>query len=471
MSIASNTINSLVQSSGKIDPTLKDALVQIASELDRISTAVDPEPTISRRTRTTNFDAPPDVSVFTYSLTTRNVILSWESPSTDILLYEVRLGSTWATATRLFVTGNLSATLDPIAVGTTTYLIKAINSNGIYSITEDSVSVIIPALGSISITSQMIDNNVLLYWTEPVSTFVIDYYDVEKDGVSLGIITGTFKAIWEMAGGIYTYSVTPYDIAGNQGPTSDLVLTVVDPPDYVLIDELLDDTLAGTKVSCIKENDYLLADVNITETFEGHFTSRGWASPQAQIDAGYPLHIQPSLLTGTYLKVLDSGSISTNVIINYSYSFEILVGSFNIGFSTRVSDDNVSWSAAQTGGNIFVASVRYIEVTVTFTAADDNDLIKFWNLQANLSQKEMLDSGQVSAISSDANGTVVTFNKSFNDINSITVSTKTTTEQFTVVYRFTDIPNPTQFSVFVYDTSGIRVSKTVDWKARGIAIG
>ena len=45
----------------------------------------------------------------------------------------------WESAFKLLITGNLSAILDPIAVGTHTYLIKSISSSGVRSI--DALSI------------------------------------------------------------------------------------------------------------------------------------------------------------------------------------------------------------------------------------------------------------------------------------------------------------------------------------------
>jgi hypothetical protein len=91
-----------------------------------------------------------------------------------------------------------------------------------------------------------------------------------------------------------------------------------------------------------------------------------------------------------------------------------------------------------------------------------------FNLQTRLDVKEITDSGEVQANASDTNGTPVTFNKTFRDVRAITVSLKNPTSNYIVTFDFQDVPNPTGFRVYVWNTSGTRVSATVNWIVRGV---
>jgi hypothetical protein len=102
------------------------------------------------------------------------------------------------------------------------------------------------------------------------------------------------------------------------------------------------------------------------------------------------------------------------------------------------------------------------------TGSLNHGLIRLTNFTISLNVKREVDSGDVNALSSDSGGTQVNFNKDFKDIDSITCTVDSVTEPFIVIYDFTDIPNPTGFKVYVFDTTGNRVSKLVSWKARGI---
>lgn len=94
-------------------------------------------------------------------------------------------------------------------------------------------------------------------------------------------------------------------------------------------------------------------------------------------------------------------------------------------------------------------------------------LIELSNLTIRLDVKRENDGGAVNAVSTDVSGTPVFFNKPFKDVESITVSVKETTRYF-AMYDFVDIPNPTNFKVYVFDNNGVRASKVVTWAARGI---
>jgi hypothetical protein len=61
----------------------------------------------------------------------------------------------------------------------------------------------------------------------------------------------------------------------------------------------------------------------------------------------------------------------------------------------------------------------------------------------------------------------VDFNETFIDIQSIKVSGEGTSPLI-VNYAFEDIPNPTHFHIYVYDTSGNYVdNQYVSWDAKG----
>lgn len=94
-------------------------------------------------------------------------------------------------------------------------------------------------------------------------------------------------------------------------------------------------------------------------------------------------------------------------------------------------------------------------------------LIEYYNLTVRLDVKKAVDSGVVVAVSTDVSGTPVLFNKAFKDVDSV-VATVQEVANFQVVVDFVDVPNPTGFSVYVFNAAGTRVTKTVYWVARGI---
>jgi hypothetical protein len=101
-------------------------------------------------------------------------------------------------------------------------------------------------------------------------------------------------------------------------------------------------------------------------------------------------------------------------------------------------------------------------------STDRYSLTRFLNLTFRFDVKRIVDSGQVSALETDATGTIVYFNRIFKDIDSITASVRETTD-FNVVIDFLDVPNPVSFKVYVFNSTGVRASKTVFWIARGVS--
>ena len=110
-------------------------------------------------------------------------------------------------------------------------------------------------------------------------------------------------------------------------------------------------------------------------------------------------------------------------------------------------------------------------ITVNFASTNATALALFSNLSITLDVKRILDSGSIVANASDVDGTIVYFNRTFKDIDSITATPGSSgaLEPLKIVVNFVDIANPTFFHVFVFDETGNRRTYTIAWKARGVA--
>lgn len=469
MSQISTIINNLVQNARKYDPQLATTLIDMLNEIDRIATIVDPAPVVQSKATTdtgTPVGGPGNVINFDYTFTGTNLILTWEAPSDGIFLYELRLGSSWSSATRLLTTATLQAVLDPILEGTTRYLIKAIDASGVNSLTAVVVDVVVPAVGAVVVSSVEINNAVILTWTAPTSVFNISHSLITRDGFQIAVVTGRFFSIQEASAGSFTYGVQPVDIAGNEGPRTELTLTVAGPTDFEIQDSL-SSNFSGTKTNAKVDEDALVVCVDIVKNYQNHFIDNAWATPAAQVAAGYERWIHPSKPTATYKEVFNFGSIFQNVIVNISYNFDIIVGSFTFGLSTRVSDDNVSWSSPVTSSSFFVMSARYVEVTFTFTGNNDKALLRFHDFLVTLAVKREVDGGNAEVFAADVAGTVIAFDKPFKFVESITLTPLSTAQQ-TAVYDFAGGIDPPDFLALLFDDSLNRIDGVVSWKARGV---
>jgi hypothetical protein len=422
-----------------------------------------------------NEPVPDSVTTFTYTLTELVVRLNWTiDPSSNARMFEIRSGNgAWDAAPFVVRTPSFQADLNPIAVGTSYYQIKTLNSENEYSVASTTVAVVVPSVNPpSSFIPTVIDNNVLLSWTQGSPIFKTDHYNIYKDGVLIGTTTGNFVVRFETISGIYEYGVEQVDIAGNVSSRTLANANVNQPPDFELFSDMIS-ALGGTKTNVLLQTGpNLLCCVNLTETWEDHFlvgahAGKPWADPNEQVTNNYPIYIEPAKTTGSYVETVDYGAIINNVIVNISYTFEVVSGSFGITVGMEVSDDNITYTAITTGDSQFFASVRYLRLTITFVPADDKSLGIFSNLHIVLDVKREVDSNTVTANAGDIGGTTVTFGKAFKDVDSITTTAKTT-EPIEVVVDFTDVPNPTTFKVYAFNSLGQRVTIDVYWKARGV---
>ena len=448
------------------DPRLWQALHAFSDQLESLIIEIEP---IIRQSQLPGggiaaVEAPTALQINSAGATLR---LDW-GHVVGAVQYEVRKGTAWDTAFFQFRTVNLSANIDPIPIGNHTYLIKSMNAAGAYSIAATAGSIQINGPAAPAVTSSVIDNNVLLLWVTPPSFFTIKHYIIKKAGTQVGIATGTFITFFETLAGTYQYSVTAVDVAGNVGLETTVGVLVNQPPDFALQDRRTS-ALLGTKV-----NTWLIAGPKLfcswlATSWQNHFVPRGWDQPSDQVTAGYPIYIQPSEINGSYEEVIDYGTTISNVIVNVSYNvFQITSSNVNILVKMATSTNGVAYSAFTTGSSQFFSSFRYLKLRIEFTGEDDKALCEFYNLIISIDVKRENDGGEVNALATDVNGTLVYFNKPFKDIESITTTTKSTTEPFYSIFVFTDVPNPTNFAVFCFDSSGNRVTRLVDWKVRGI---
>ncbi len=441
-------------------------LAELASEVDAIA---NPLPVSTLVDAVGTAITPADVTTYSYS-GGKNLIIEWINPDpSNIQYFDLRQGADYATADKILKTASTRVVLEPITVGTTAYTLKSVNSSGTESDNALAISVSVTAPTAITLTPSVIDNNVLLYWTASTGFFDIDYYKVERGITEIGRITGTFTTTFESAAGTYTYKVTPYDIYGNAGLSTTTSVLVAEPPDYELEDELFDTNLDGTRTKVAVDGDKLLAPI-VAETWTQHYTTNSKANIQGFIDGSFTSWIEPADVAGgaTYVKTFDFGSVVTDMLVTADYSYELLIAANNVivGTQIQVSDDNITYTAASVGTSYFAASVRYVKVTLTFTASNNRSLVRLFNLRGVLETKRTTDSGTISAQSGDSGGTTVSFNKTFKDITSINATVNHTVER-RIIIDFTDAPNPTSFKVLVFDTAGSRATNNIYWIARG----
>lgn len=354
---------------------------------------------------------------------------------------------------------------------------KTFNITSIDILGNRSITVALPITiveGTIdSISAEVVDNNVLLRWAYTEGTLPVDYFRISKGltyatAVEIGTRKGTFTPTFEQLGGVYTYWITPIDTAGNEGVYKSVTATVNEPPDYVLNANWDSDwSGANTNIEIVGDLGYL--PVNLTETYQTHFTSRSWTTPQAQITAGYPLWLSPTNTVATYSQTFDYGALlpATSITITNPIVTTYGSGTYTMSWSVQTSTDNSTWTTNGTDiTKAYVVNIRYFRIIYTFTVSNAATLLSVGNFNLTLNTKIRNDAGSGTSLSTDATGTYVPFNVDFIDIASITTAPNTT-QPIYVVYDFLDVPNPTGFRVLAYDAQGHRITAPFSWSARG----
>lgn len=422
---------------------------------------------------TITFSAPvaPTGSV---SIRSDSAIVSWSSsPSTtDIPIdrYELRYGGTsFADATVIgsFYTTNYTEIVNYL--GNRTYRIAAIDVNqNVGDILNLTTNIQIPS--AVSISPTVVDNNILLKWSNSTGSLSIASYKVLKGDVYasatvVGTLSSNFSALFESKGGMYKYWVVALDTAGNIGVEASVTANVSQPPDYVL-NTSVDSVFGGTKTNAILEFGNLLMPISTTETFSGHFTAYSRSSPQDQIAAGHPVYAEPVSSTGSYTETIDYGTILPSTIVTVTPTYTIIAGAPNIVCKIEVSPDNATWTVFNNTFTALAVNLRYARITLSVATASGDDIASISALNIKLSSKLSNDAGSGVANASDVGGTQVNFKFAFVDVESLSVTPKGTT--FVIaVYDFVDAPYPTGFKVLLFDKNGNRLSGDFSWAAKG----
>lgn len=411
-----------------------------------------------------------------YSLSGELETLTWARPSSAVAIdyYEIRVGASFGASTRLDSTKATSYQRRVDYGGARTYWVVAVDTAGGRS-APGSAGVTIASPGPVvSSRQEVVDNNVLLFWSKPTSgSLPINRYEVRK-GVSwaAGAVVGsnadsTFTTVFEQQAGDYTYWINAYDSAGNAGTPVGIAAKVSQPPDYVLR-VAVDFAFAGAKTNMYVENGKLLGPVDTSETWATHFTSRGWTTIQNQIDAGYPLYINPSVASGTYQEDFDYGTVLTATTVTATLGSTVIAGSVTVAcqiyYKVNVGD---AWTAVGAGlTSVLISSFRYIRVTWTFTTTVGNNLIEVSSFNLKLANKLKTDSGSF-VITNATAGVFVPFGVAFVDADTPLCQPAGTTALVPIV-DFSDVPNPTGFTVYLHNpATGVKVTGSGSWTARG----
>lgn len=398
------------------------------------------------------------------SLTAATVTLSWADaiPTFGLDSYELTYNGS-----SLTVRAN-TVTVPANWIGNRNFSITTVDNFGfksealVYPVTK-----LIPA-SAINFRAQVIDNNVLLYWTVPSKTSLPIAHSLLKKGASwdtaevIGTKDGEFTTVFELSGGEFTYWVSIIDTDGYESIPVQLTTAVTQPPDFLFLGEL-NSTFEATRVNAIKDSGTLVLPVNLTESFDGHFSSRGWASPDAQVSAGFPIFLQPGLGSGSYEEVFDFGTVVGSCSVTTTLAGVDVSGTTSKFITVSISDDLIDWTGYPGYTQIFATNFRYVRVKFEVAQNVVGDLYRLDQMTVRLDSKILKDSGTVSALASDVGGTPVNFNFEVLDVSSINTTVNATTSRI-VVYDFLDSTKTGTYSI-------VSNVATISATAHGMKVG
>lgn len=462
--VSSNLVNHLTDNFARVQPLSAGSYTWRIKARDQLRIFSENEATVSL---TVTVPDAPSVSV---AVTTTDYVLSWPAPASMFAIddYEIRTGSISGP-----VIGTTKATTfqNPIMFsGSVDFFVTARDIAGNTS-TASNATLTIIAPSAPTVTAQVIDNNVLLFWSDAKQTLPIATYEIRcgatfAGATVIGTKSGQFTSLFETVAGLFTYWVVGIDTAGNPGTPTLVAATVRQPPDYVL-KASYDSTFSGTLNNAVMDEGVVILPINTAETFEDHFVNHSWATPQYQIDAGYPIYIEPSLSGGYYEETIDYGTALASTRITVSLVTTVMDGMPVVTLTISVKlNSGDAWTDYAGVSEVYATNFRYIKVKIEVASSGGDDLLHIDALNTKLDVKLTSDGGTATCNASDAGGTVVNFNVPFIDVDAITTTALSTTP-VTANYDFVDMPNPTSFKILLFNSAGTRVSGPASWGAKG----
>lgn len=403
-----------------------------------------------------------------------NAVLSWPESSQQFLTITATLE--YAGTVLLETTGN-NFVIPFDWIGSRTFSVSFSHLPG-YSAPAISVVVNPNKPATPVVSARVISNSVTLNYTSAKGSLPIDRYEIRRGGTydagqtpEIKAGTSSFTVSEEISAGTVVFWFEAVDTAGNRSDAISVSAIVSQPQNYQLLAQYSAkaDSWPGTLTNClVTESNSLLLPVNTTETWTEHFTNNSFDTPQDQIDAGYEYYLQPSTNTAQYQFTYDYLSLIDSATVTANSAPIILDGSVTVAVEIEYSDDNSTWTSGGAGQTQIIATdFRYIRVTLDFTSVGGDDLAYVEDVLVSIDKRVDDDSGKFSAVSTDATGTRVYFNKDFIDAQTPTVSVSST-EIVDVVVDFNDVPDPEYFDVYVFSRStGLRINASGSWTVRG----
>jgi hypothetical protein len=417
---------------------------------------------------------PPVVSNFLASIVDNQVVLQWDLPTVaDFRRCIVRYGSssaTWETSTLLTKTVKDSHSFIAKWSGTRYFFIKAEDTS--YNVSEEAaVEIVTIIVADISgLTAEVIDNNVLFRWTNVPGTLPISKVEIRK-GTSfdtaevIGSKSGTFTTVFENTGGQFKYWLVPIDTAENYGNPKSITATVNSPASFVLNRRWTQGFDGGNSTNVLVLDDgTAIAPAYTEETVQEHFVNNGANIVQDLIDDEFLYAIEPVPLSAEYSEEFDHEALLSVSSVELDLDETPYNGGALITeYLAEKEESGDAWNETS-GIPSFFYNFRYVRDRFTFVS-DGHKFNVLNSHTVRMNSRTISESG-TGTVSVASTGVVVNFGKEFADVSSISVTPLGNTPKYEVV-DFSDIPNPTSFTVYLFDENGDKTTGSFTYRVEG----
>lgn len=343
---------------------------------------------------------------------------------------------------------------------------------------SDTVTMTIdPPEAVTNLSAEVIDNFVLLRWKPPASELPISHYVITKGNVfamsqSIGRADKSFTTIFELLSGTYRYWVYAVNTAGDVGTETYVDVTLTLSTDYKLqtdISSVFDGTLSNV-VYCPEPA--IVGPLDTSETWEEHFVNHNQTTLGGFADSGYTYYFEPNYQTTGYYQedVIDLGATVNKGSVVLTTAHHVLTGDetkIQIRPTISTSPDNVTWTDYVGVWQTTVEGFRYVKYKLDITS-DGPSVVAITSAKISIVLKKIRETGTNEVTDANA-GKTVTFTESFVDVDSIVCTARSSAGAFKhAVYDFSDVPNPTGFTVYILDDAGAKTTGTFSFAVEGV---
>lgn len=329
----------------------------------------------------------------------------------------------------------------------------------------------------LNLTSKTIDQYVQLDWDTPASVVRIDRYEVWKGEQKMTTISGTFASFLEVGTGTNTYSVVAVNVLGGVSDPVYVDATITSDPNFESVGDAGVDG-SGTLVDMVWDGTSLIGPVgDTTETWDEvwqrlypvDYATKTWQDMASDFgfDSMMDVFAESGITAASYEQTFDFGIQYQNGLVRVDPQMKTVSGNegaTTVQTSIEYSADNVTFYGDINALYQNATGFRYVRVKFDLTS-DGESSVSLTPVIA-IDAKLMIESGKED-IDDTVLGTTIPFRKNFGDVFSINVTPKGT-EILSPVVDFDDVPNPTDFTVWLYNQAGTSVTGDFSYEITGI---